>query len=321
MSTNTIDVGVIGVGSMGRHHARVYQELPTTELVGVADADLEAATSVASDYETTALSIEKLLDRVDAVSIAVPTKYHFETAMTAFRRETHVLVEKPIVDSPEYGQELIEFAGEHDLVLQVGHIERFNPAIQALVDIVPDLDVLAVDARRLGPPLDRDIGTSPVLDLMIHDIDVLLSLLDEHGDVTHASATADDQHVTATVEFGDVLGTLTASRITQQKVREMTITARECQVYVDYISRSIQIHRHSLPEYIEENGDLRYRHENIVEHPTVENGEPLKKELAAFAEAIRTGTEPVVTGEDGLEALRVASEIETVALGGERVIQ
>lgn len=318
---NTIDVGVIGVGSMGRHHARVYQELPSTELIGVADADPEAATSVASDYETTALSTEKLLDRVDAVSIAVPTEYHFETAMAAFRRGTHVLVEKPIVDSPEDGEALIDFARERDLVLQVGHIERFNPAIGALVDIVPDLDVLAVDARRLGPPPGREMGTSPVLDLMIHDIDVLLSLLDEEGEVRHASATADDQHVTATVGFGDVLGTLTASRITQRKVRELTITARECQVHVDYISRSIQIHRHSLPEYIEENGDVRYRHENIVEHPTVENGEPLKKELAAFAEAIQTGSEPVVTGADGLEALKLATEIETVALGGERVIQ
>lgn len=321
MNGNTIQAGVIGVGSMGRHHARVYQELPSTELVGVADADPEAATSVAADYETNALSAEKLLEHAEAVSIAVPTPYHFETAMAALRTDTHVLVEKPIVGSPPDGEALIDFARERDLVLQVGHIERFNPAIRTLVDLLPELDVLAVDARRLGPPLDREMDTSPVLDLMIHDLDILRSVLDDEGEVRHASATADDQHVTATVEFGDVLGTLTASRITQRKVRELTITARECQVHVDYISRSIQIHRHSLPEYIEQDGDLRYRHENIVEHPTVENGEPLKAELAAFAEAIQTGTDPVVTGDDGLEALKLAQEIETAALGGERVVQ
>lgn len=320
-TTTTIDVGVIGVGSMGRHHARVYQELPATTLVGVADADVEAATNVAADYDTTAYSTETLLDAVDAVSIAVPTPYHFETAMSALRNDVHVLVEKPIVDTPSEGRALIEFARERDLVLQVGHVERFNPAVEALTDIVPDLDVLAVDARRLGPPVDRELETSPVLDLMIHDIDVLLSLLDEDASVLSATATAEGQYVTAAVGFGDVLGTLTASRVTRRKVRELTITARECQVHVDYISRSVQIHRRSLPEYVEANGDLRYRHENVVEHPTVENGEPLKRELAAFAATIEAGTKPVVTGTDGLEALTIAHEIETAALGGERVVQ
>jgi len=321
MNRNTIDVGVIGVGSMGHHHARVYQELPGTRLVGVADADLDAATTVASDYETTALLTEKLLDRADAVSIAVPTEYHYQIALEALRKDVHVLIEKPLVDSASEGEALIDFADERDLVLQVGHVERFNPAISALTDIVPELEVLSVDAKRLGPPLDREIGTSPVLDLMIHDIDILLSLLGSEATILDANATADDQYVTATVEFGDVLGTLTASRITQRKVRELTITARECQVHVDYISRSVQIHRHSVPEYIEENGDLRYRHENIVEHPTIENGEPLKKELEAFAESVREGTTPVVSGEEGLEALAVAREIENAALEKTRVVQ
>lgn len=321
MNTDMLNVGVIGVGSMGRHHARVYRELPQTRLVGVADVDMEAATDAASTYETTALSVDRLLNSVDAVSVAVPTEYHYETARKALDEDVHVLIEKPIVESPENGRELIDRADRGDLVLQVGHVERFNPAIRALTDIVPDLDVLSVDAQRLGPPLDREMTTSPVLDLMIHDLDILLSLIDDDATVLDASATADDQYVTATVELGDVLGTLTASRVTQRKVRELSITARECLVHVDYISRSIQIHRHSLPEYIEENGDIRYRHENIVEHPTVENGEPLKKELGAFVDAIQNGTEPIVTGEDGLAALALARDIEIAAMGAPRVLQ
>jgi len=314
MSQDQLRTGVIGVGSMGRHHARVYRELPETELIGVADADSEAARAAADTYETTAMEIEELLDAVDAVSVAVPTPYHYETASAALDRDTHVLVEKPFVDSLDAGRRLIDRARERDLTLQVGHIERFNPATRALTDIVPDLNVIAVDARRLGPPLDRDLQASAVLDLMIHDLDVLLALIGDDATVTEAAGAADGQYVTATVDLDDgVVGSLTASRVTQQKVRELSITAESCQVHVDYISRSVQIHRHSIPEYIEENGDIRYRHENIVEHPTVDNGEPLKKELSAFAEAIAEGTEPVVTGEDGLAALELARKIEDEA--------
>lgn len=311
MTQNEITAGVVGVGSMGRHHARVYRELPETTLVGVADANEGTAREAAETYETEAMSADDLLDTVDAVSIAVPTSYHYELARDAIERGVHVLIEKPFVETPESGRRLIDRARERDVTLQIGHIERFNPAIRALADIVPDLDVIAVDARRLGPPVDRELGTSTVLDLMIHDLDILLALLEGDPTVTSASSTADEQYVTAAVTDDDgVLGTVTASRVTQRKVRELSITAETCHVNVDYISQSVQIHRHSIPEYIEMNGDIRYRHENIVEHPTVDNGEPLKKELSAFAEAITEGSEPVVTGEDGLRALELAREIE-----------
>ena len=320
MPQERLDAGVIGVGSMGRHHARVYRELPKTDLVGVADADQDAAAEAADSYETAAMEIEELMEAADAVSIAVPTPYHYETARSAIDHGTHVLVEKPFVEDLDAGRRLIEQARERGVTLQVGHIERFNPAIRALSDIVPDLNVIAVDARRLGPPLDRDLEASPVLDLMIHDIDVLLAMIGDDPTVAEAASAADDQYVTATVEFGDgVVGSLTASRVTQRKVRELSITAEECQVYVDYISQSVQVHRHSIPEYIESNGDVRYRHESIVEHPTVDNGEPLKKELSAFARSIAEGTEPIVTGEDGLAALELAREIESEATESVRV--
>ena len=309
-----IRAGVIGVGSMGRHHARVYRELPNVELFAVADADTERAEGVADDYGARALSTEGVLTGADAVSVTVPTEYHYAVAKDAMDRGTHVLVEKPFVEDPDVGRDLIATAREAGLTLQVGHVERFNPAVRTVQDIVPELDVIAVDARRLGPPVDREIGDSAVLDLMIHDIDVVRSLVD--GGVTDVDAfrSPDDPYVTASVQFDDgVVGTLTASRVTQDRVRQLSITARECQVNVDYMKQSVGIHRHSLPEYVERNGDVRYRNETVIERPTVDNGEPLKKELSAFVEAVETGAEPVVTGEDGLRALSIANRIDGTA--------
>ncbi|WP_121823401.1 Gfo/Idh/MocA family protein [Halostella salina] len=309
-----IRAGVIGVGSMGRHHARVYRELPNVELFAVADQDTERAEAVAEDYDARVLSTEGVLTAVDAVSVTVPTEYHYAVAKDAMDRGTHVLVEKPFVEDPEAGRDLIETARAAGLTLQVGHVERFNPAVRTLQDIVPDLDVLAVDARRLGPPVDREIGDSAVLDLMIHDIDVVLSLVDDDLSTVEAFRSPDDPYVTASLQFdGGVVGTLTASRVTQERVRQLSITARECQVNVDYMKQTVGIHRHSLPEYVERDGDVRYRNETVIERPTVDNGEPLKKELAAFAESVETGGEPVVTGEDGLRALSIANRIDGTA--------
>jgi len=309
-----IRAGVIGVGSMGRHHARVYRELPNVDLFAVADRDTERAEAVAEDYDARVLSTEGVLTAADAVSVTVPTEYHYAVAKDAMDQGTHVLIEKPFVEDPEAGRDLIETARAAGLTLQVGHVERFNPAVRTLQDIVPDLDVIAVDARRLGPPVDREIGDSAVLDLMIHDIDVVLSLVDGDLSTVEAFRSPEDPYVTASLQFDDgVVGTLTASRVTQERVRQLSITARECQVNVDYMKQTVGIHRHSLPEYVETNGDVRYRNETVIERPTVDNGEPLKKELAAFASAVRSGAEPVVTGEDGLRALSVANRIDGTA--------
>lgn len=308
-----IAAGVIGVGNMGRHHARVYGELPNVDLVGVYDADEEQARQVADKNGTSTYDLEKLLAVADVVSIAVPTPYHSEIAEQCIREGVHVLVEKPFVESQAEGEELLALASRNDVVVQVGHIERFNPAVIALRDIVPDIDIISVTARRLGPPLDRHMGDSVVKDLMIHDIDILLWLVD--SDVDSVSAfTGNEAYTTANLQFENgVIGNLTASRVTQRKVRELTITAQKCQIVVDYIDQSVEIYRHSLPEYIEENGDVRYRHESIVERPMVENSEPLKNELSSFLDSVRTGERPHVTGKDGLRALEYVTEIEELA--------
>jgi predicted dehydrogenase len=309
-------VGVIGVGTMGQHHVRVYNELPEAHLVGVADADPERAEEIAGSYSTTAYRTQELIDQVDAVTIAVPTQYHYELALACIDAGVDMLIEKPIVEDPDNGRELIQAAEQAGITLQIGHIERHNPVVRTLEEIVPDLNIIAIDAERLGPTPDRGIHDSAVLDLMIHDIDITRTLLDVPVTSIDAAGTANGRHASATMEFEDgVVGTLTASRVTQQKTRTLTITAEDCYVTADYIDQSVQIHRQSVPEFVTNNGDLRYRHESIVENPAVDNGEPLKYELASFLEASTAGTTPTVTGEEGLRALEIAREINAAAFG------
>ncbi|MFD1588387.1 Gfo/Idh/MocA family oxidoreductase [Halorientalis brevis] len=322
MTEQKINAGVIGVGKMGQHHARVYKEIPGVRLTGIADADDDRATQIATKYGTVPRDRDEVIDRCDVVSIAVPTRYHHEVASEAIDAGVHVLIEKPFVRDLQEGRDLVNKAREQDVRLQVGHIERFNPAVQAVTDIVTDLDVIAVDVRRLGPPVDRDSKDGVVLDLMIHDIDVLTAIMgSDISDVT-AMSTRDGNHVTAQVEFANgVVGNLTASRVTQEKIRDLAVTAEDCRVNVDYENQTVQIHRHSVPEYYESDGDLRYRHESIIERPTIENGEPLREELEAFVTAVREGTEPPVSGEDGLAALQIARQIQERTITDDPVVR
>lgn len=309
-------VGVVGVGSMGAHHARVYAGSPDVDLVGVADDDWDRAKEIAEKHGTRALNRGTLLQAVDAVSIVVPTRFHAPIVREALEADTHVLVEKPFVDDPAEGRELIALADRNDLRLQVGHVERFNPAVRALVDVLAEMEVLAVDARRLGPPVDRENADGVVEDLMIHDLDVILSLFDAEVDEAFAAGIDGEPHVAATLRLDNgVLGTATASRVTHQKVRELAVTGRECRVNVDYLTQSVKIHRHSLPGYVESNGDVRYRSESVVERPQVNSGEPLRAELEAFVSAVESGSTPEVTGHDGIRAIELVHRIRD-AVGG-----
>jgi predicted dehydrogenase len=314
-----LPVGVIGVGSMGRQHARVYDQLPGAQLVGVADVDTERAADLALDYRTTAMETAELLDAVEAVSIAVPTDKHYDVASAAVERDTAVLVEKPFVTDRSEGETLVERAERRGVVLQVGHVERFNPAVRALQELSDDLDLVGVAASRLGPPVNRGITVDAVFDLMIHDIDVLLALVDAPLESVSAAGATGDPYVVATLTFENgVVGRLTASRITQQKVRTLTVSARDCRVVVDYLDQSVLVHRESTPEYVESNEGLKHRRSKVVERPPVDQGEPLRDELSAFLECVRTGEAPRVTGEDGLRAIDIARSIVDEAAPAER---
>ena len=307
-------VGVIGVGSMGRHHARVYHELPIADLVGVHDTDRDRAEEVATDNNSRALALPDLLAEADAVSVAVPTPYHDEVARTCIDAGVDVLVEKPITGDTETGRALVDYADRAGVRLHVGHVERFNPAVAALTEMIDDLSPIALSARRLGPPPNREIGDDPVIDLMIHDIDVLLSLFDDEPTSVTAAYAADHPHVSAQLRYDDgFLATLTASRASQKRVRTIELTAEECTVSLDYTDQSIRIHRRTIPEYVKQNGDVRFRNRSVVELPTIDSVEPLKEQLSTFIEACATGGDRPVGGEEGLRALAMAKRIQRTA--------
>lgn len=314
MTRNRTNVGVIGVGSMGQHHARVYRGLNDVNLVGIADADPERASEIAEEHDTEALEIENLLEAVDAISVVVPTQYHYEVVTTCLEEDIATFVEKPVLGSLDRADDLLAHVEAAEVPIQVGHIERFNPAVSALSEIVEDLSIVSARARRLGPEPDRKIKDSAVIDLMIHDIDIVLSLFDETPTSVSGSGVREGRHASALLEFeDDRMASLTASRKTQRKVRTLEITTEECFIEVDYLDQSIEIHRNSVPEYIEEDGDVRFKHESIVERPVVQNGEPLRRELESFLEAVESQTTSEITVQDGLNALSVALEIERKA--------
>ncbi|AGB16216.1 putative dehydrogenase [Halovivax ruber XH-70] len=307
--------GVIGVGAMGENHVRVYSESRGVELAGITDLDDELATCVADEYGTTARSLSTLLETCDLVSIAVPTAAHYETVRRCLDEDVHVLVEKPLTARIDRGRELAQLADERGLILQVGHVERFNPAVRTAASLVEDLDIIAIEAQRLGPPIDRTATDRVTLDLMIHDVDVVQSLLDDEPTTISATGTADGQHATATLEYGDVVATMTASRVSQRKVRRLTITAADCLVEIDYLDQSVLLYRDSFPEFVSGEVGTRYRHESVIERPEVNNREPLRVELESFVEAATTGSPPDVTAADGLRALETVREIDRLVTG------
>ncbi|KAB7514662.1 gfo/Idh/MocA family oxidoreductase [Halosegnis rubeus] len=311
MSDQPTRIGVIGVGSMGNHHVRVYDELGGVELVGVADADDEQAAEIAREYDTRALEIPDLVEAVDAVSIAVPTPYHYETAITCLEEGVHVLIEKPIAATKSEGETLIDTAGKNGVHIQVGHIERFNPAVTTLEKILEREDIVAIDAERLGPPPQRAVHDNAIFDLMIHDADIVLSLLNDEPVSVQSAGTRDNKYATATLQFeSGVVATLTASRLTQRKVRKLQITTKNNFIELDYLDQTIDIYRRSAPEFVQRDSGMQYRHESVIERPQIDNVEPLKAELREFVESIRTDTTPRVSGHDGLRAFELVTEID-----------
>ena len=306
-----LDVGVVGVGSMGRHHVRVYDGLESANLVGVHDADEERARRIATRYGARSMAFEELLERVDAVSIAVPTTAHYELVGACLRADVATLVEKPLAADPELGRRLLSRVEEADVPVQVGHIERFNPAVEALQELLEGRKIVDITANRLGPPPEGEMDDTAVLDLMIHDIDVVIALLGASPVDVEAAGVAGNRHVSALLEFGSgPVVSLTASHLTQRKVRTLRVTTEEWLVDLDYLDQSIEIHRNSVPEYVAEDGVVRYRHEGVVERLRISNEEPLKRELRSFLETVATDGVPSVTVEEALTALEIARRIE-----------
>ena len=319
-----IRVGVIGVGNMGQHHTRVLSLLKDVELVGVSDLNVERGIDTASKYRAHFFEdYHDLIQHVDAVCIAVPTRAHYAVGTTCLQAGVHVLIEKPIAASIAEAEALVNAAAESRCILQVGHIERFNPAFQELNKVLKTEELLALEAHRMSPYSDRANDVSVVLDLMIHDIDLLLELVGAPVvKLTASGNRAPDSnyldYVTAILGFANgIVATLTASKVTHRKIRRISAHCRNSLTEADFLNNEILIHRKTTANCLTDYGQVLYRQDGLIEKVQTSNIEPLHAELEHFVNCVRGGNQPSVGGEQALKALRLASLIEEMALDGQ----
>ncbi|MDA0322618.1 MAG: Gfo/Idh/MocA family oxidoreductase [Verrucomicrobia bacterium] len=303
-----VRVGVVGVGSLGQHHARIYAGMPGVELAGIVDSDPQRRAEISAATGAKPIdSIEELYDRVDAVSIAVPTRAHYEVTRSFLERDIHVLVEKPITDDPGHAKALVDLAAERRRVLQVGHVERFNPVMAFLEEHLDHPRFLeSIRLATFPPPRPgaepRGTEVSVILDLMIHDLEIILHLVKSPIQHLHAvgvpvlSNSIDIANARIVFESGAVAN-VTASRISQEATRKLRVFQEASYLSLDLGQQDGKFFRKD-PDGI-----------TALDVP-IERSDALEKQLAAFVNSIQTGASPVVSGVHGLEALRVACDIQ-----------
>jgi predicted dehydrogenase len=301
----SLRIAVIGVGHLGRHHARILSALPGVDLVAVVDTNRARAEEVAAANRTRPLvDSRELSGLVDAVTIAVPTAAHRDVALPFLRAGLPVLVEKPMARSIAEADEIIAAAASSGTVVAVGHTERFNPAVAAVAPLVSDPRFIEV--HRLGTFPERSLDIDVVFDLMIHDLDVVLSLVRSEVDSIEAVGVA---VLTGRVDIANArlrfangcIANVTASRISRDRVRKIRFFQSAAYVSIDYSAQKVELWR-----LVAGNGGMPSIQGGDV---AVANEEPLKRELADFVEAVASRRRPLVTGEDGRRALALAQQV------------
>jgi len=298
---------VIGVGYLGKFHAQKFAEIPGADLVAVVDIDSQARERVAKELGVDAVGdYRKLIGAVDAVSVVVPTPAHFEIAQAFLDSGTHVLVEKPITETVEQAARLIEIAKQRSAVLQVGHLERFNPAVRALEPLLHKPRF--VESVRIAPYNERGTDVDVVLDLMIHDIDLIQfiagSPIDRVEAVGAAVITDKPDVANARIRFeSGCIANVTASRTSLKVERKIRIFQEACYFSADLHQKAVSVYRKS--ESTIEPLSLPIS----IEQLECDDDDALRLEIEAFLNAVRDGTPPVVSGEDGLQALKTAMDI------------
>jgi UDP-N-acetylglucosamine 3-dehydrogenase len=292
-------VGVIGTGAMGQNHIRTYSQMPNVELAGISDVDANRVSQLAKQYSTEGFTDYKELLKMDldAVSVVVPTKIHKTVALDVLNSNTNLLVEKPISDTLENAVDIVEAAHKANLTLMVGHIERFNPAVTKMKEIIDSGElgrVVSISTRRVGPnnPRIRDVGV--ILDIGVHDIDVISYLYDARVIEVYAIAGREihpyEDHASILLRFDDNrAGVVETNWLTPHKTRNFTVIGTEGVGYGDYMEQKVFIHD-----------------KDWVKEAKIEKKEPLRCELDGFLTACQKGSKPVTTGEDGIYALEVA---------------
>ena len=297
---NKVRVGVIGVGHIGREHARIYAKDPAAELVGIYDVNADAARKIAREYGVPACAtLAELLDRAEALTVASPTNTHFDIGMQALEKGRHLLIEKPITDNSEQARLLVEAAARNRAILQVGHIERFNPAFKALEGMLTRPKF--IEAHRLSPYPGRSVDIGVVLDLMIHDLEIILHLVRAPIESVDAVGipvlSASEDIANARIRFQNgCVANLTTSRISPEKMRKIRVFQDDTYLSLDYQNQSGEIYR-------KQEGKI------TREKIPVQKDEPLKLEIASFIESARSGRPPVVDGAHATDALDLAMQI------------
>ena len=318
-----LKVAVIGVGHIGKEHARLCSVLPNVELVGVVDVNKELGESIAKSCNTRYFDdYKKIIDLVDAVNVTVPTKFHFEIAIEFLKKGIHVLVEKPMTGTVAEAKELIKVSKQNNVVLQPGYVERFNPAIIALqkYDIAPRF----IECHRLSPYTFRSEDTGVILDLMIHDLDIILYLSKskiKRIDAVGINVISDKEDIAnARIVFeNNCVANVTASRVSLKAMRKIRLFSEDMYISLDYQKRDALICRKSqklkvsslnIDNKVSTIADLRnYTFGELLQREQINmdnNDEPLRKELESFFNCILNNEKPIVSAEDGLKAIETA---------------
>ena len=300
-----LNVGVIGVGYLGQHHARIFSELENVRLVAVVDTDQKRAGDIASKYGCAQYTdFREIFDKVDALSIVTPTITHFETAIECINAGKDILIEKPITNTILEAERLIDAAENKGVIIQVGHLERFNPAVKRVFSLIEN--PVFFETERLSPFMGRGTDVDIIIDLMIHDIDIVLSILSRNGNNVSvkdikavAAKVLTDKIDVAKVwfDFGDnIQAVMTASRLSSEKSRKLRIFQRDSYIILDYQNMG-------LKRFFKKDGEIKM--ENIY----IEKKEPLKEELRDFVDCVIHKRKPVVSAADGMKALKIAYKI------------
>jgi predicted dehydrogenase len=293
-------VGVVGVGHIGSNHARLYADISAADFTSIYDVDLGRANSIAKKYRVTAAkSLDEFAQLVDAASVATPTNSHYEVALPLLQRGKHLLVEKPITESTTHASELAELAARNHLILQVGHVERFNPVLSALEARLTHPRF--IEAHRLSPYPNRSTDIGVVLDLMIHDLEIILHLVRSPVQSIDAVGvpvlSRGEDIANARLRFEDgCVANITSSRISPERMRKIRVFQEDAYLSLDYEKQSGEIYRREAGKITRDKVEI-------------ERGEPLKRELSAFVECASTGRAPRVSGFQAAAALELAVEI------------
>ncbi len=318
---NKINIGVVGTGHLGKLHTKLFKEIETCNLIGINDINTDQVNKVADEFGVNVVnSLDDLLEKVDAVSIAATTSAHYDLAKKCLNAGKHVFIEKPITATIPEAEEIVKLADSLNLNLQVGHIERFNPALVSMEKYINEPRFIQTDRLAQFNPRGTDVAV--VLDLMIHDIDIILSLIKSKVKSVEASGVAvvsdniDIANARIQFENGEVAN-VTASRISQKKMRKMRIFQRDGYIALDFttgvaeVYRLLPIDQEVEPSYMSFGeigvGDKKKR--LVYEQPEQREINALKYELELFVKSIQNKEKPVVTGNDGLRALRIAEII------------